>query len=422
MHVRGLGFKFPYHVGVDMAVHMSTPRAANWLILTALLSCSGVSILSTDLFTPSLPHLPELLSSTPQVVQLTMSLNLAAYAICQLFYGPVADRVGRRPLLLFGLIGFLISSIVCAVAPTVEILIAGRIAQGVFASAETIVTMLLIRELFEGDEGTRAMGLFGMGLGAFPAIGPLLGGYIHVWAGWRANFVLMAVAIVVCGLLAFKVLPETKVPDRAALNLRHIGRTYLSLLRDRAILQYLIPLGTGMAGLFAFITAGPFIFIDLMGVPTQRYGLYTAATVVSYIAGSYSVSHFAHRVRGDVLVGAGVRTLLAGGIAFLAVIGVGWVTPLSLVAAVSICAFGIGLVYGAAPMLLLDAAGDTRRGMASGLMGFVELGCAALGALAVGVLYDGSAMPCAIVMAISGLVGAVFWWGIRRSGTNSVES
>lgn len=392
---------------------MSTPRAANWLILTALLSCSGVSILSTDLYTPSLPHLPDLLNSTPQIVQLTMSLNLAAYALCQLFYGPVADRFGRRPLLLFGLIGFLAASIVCAAAQSVEVLIAGRIAQGVFASAETIVTMLLIRELFEGDEGTRAMGLFGMGLGAFPAIGPLLGGYIHVWAGWRANFVLMAIAIVVCGVLAARVLPETKVPDRAALSLRHIWRTYLSLIRDCAILRYLIPLGTGMAGLFAFITAGPFIFIDLMGVPTQHYGLYTGLTVISYIVGSYSVSHFAHRVRGDVLVGAGVMTLLAGGIVTLLVVAMDAVTPLSLVAVLSICAFGIGLVYGAAPMLLLDVAGDIRRGMASGLMGFFELGCAALGALAVGVLYDGSALPCAIVMAASGLVGAVFWKVIK---------
>ena len=399
---------------VDMAVGMSTPRAANWLILTALLSCSGVSILSTDLYTPSLPHLPGLLNSTPQIVQLTMSLNLAAYALCQLFYGPVADRVGRRPLLLFGLIGFLLSSIVCAVAPSVEILIAGRIAQGVFASAETIVTMLFVRELFEGDEGTRAMGLFGMGLGAFPAIGPLLGGYVHVWAGWRANFVLMAIAIVICGVLAMKVLPETKVPDRHALKLRHIGKTYLSLMRDRVILRYLIPLGTGMAGLFAFITAGPFIFIDLMGVATQHYGLYTGATVLSYILGSYSVSHFAHRVRGDRLVGIGVATLLAGGVVTLMVVAAGLATPLSLVGTLSVCAFGIGLVYGAAPMLLLDAAGDLRRGMASGLMGFFELGCAALGALAVGVLYDGSAMPCAIVMAASGLVGAVSWKLIKE--------
>jgi len=384
-----------------MGDRMSSPRAANWLILTALLSCSGVSILSTDLYTPSLPHLPVLLNSTPQIVQLTMSLNLAAYALCQLFYGPVADRFGRRPLLLFGLVGFLLSSIVCAAAPTVEILIAGRIAQGVFASAETIVTMLLIRELFEGDEGTRAMGLFGM-------------------AGWRANFVLMAVAIVVCGLLAAKVLPETRARDRHALNLRHIGKTYLSLMRDRAILRYLVPLGTGMAGLFAFITAGPFIFIDLMDVPTQRYGLYTGATVMSYVVGSFSVSHFAHRVRGDVLVGAGVGTLFAGGLAILGVVAAEMATPLTFVATLSICAFGIGLVYGVAPMLLLDAAGDTRRGMASGLMGFIELGCAAVGALAVGMLYDGSAMPCAIVLAASGLIGAILWWGIGRRDTDSV--
>jgi len=391
-------------------------KRSDWLILTTLLCLSGVSILSTDLYTPSLPHLPELLATTPQIVQLTMSLNLAAYAVCQLFYGPLADRVGRRPLLLFGLVGFLLSSLACAVAPNVEFLIAARIAQGAFASAEAVVTMLLLRELFEGDEGTRAMGLFGMGLGAFPAIGPLLGGYIYIWAGWRANFYLMAAALVVFGILAAKVLPETKVPDRTALNLRHIKRTYLSLVRDRKVLRYIIPMGTGMAGLFAFITAGPFIFIDLMGVATEHYGLYTGLTVLSYVLGSYSVSHLAHRVRGDALVSAGVATSLAGGLAILFVVGAGWVTPLPLVAALSIIAFGIGLVYGSAPMLLLDSAGDSRRGMASGLMGFVQLGSAALGALAVGMLYDGSAMPCAIIMSASGVIGAFAWW---RLGENA---
>jgi len=389
------------------------PRAANWVILTVLLSCSGVSILSTDLYTPSLPHLPELLQSTPQVVQLTMSLNLAAYAVFQLFYGPMADRVGRRPLLLFGLVGLLLASLACALAPNIEFLITARIAQGAFASAETVVTMLLIRELFKGDEGTRAMGLFGMGLGAFPAIGPLLGGYIHVWAGWRANFILMAAALVVIGFFAAKTAPETKAPDRAALNMKHIRQTYLSLIRDRAILRYLVPLGASMASLFAFITAGPFILIDLMDVATQHYGLYYGVIVIAYIVGSYFVSRLAHRVKGDTLVSAGTLTLLAGGTVTLLVVIAGLATPSSLVVVLSICAFGSGLLFGAAPMLMLDIAGDTRRGIASGLMGFFELGAAALGALAVGMLYDGTALPCAIVMGLSGVIGTLAWWGIR---------
>ena len=399
------------------------PRAANWLILTALLSCSGVSILSTDLYTPSLPHLPALLETTPQIVQLTMSLNLAAFALCQLFYGPLADRFGRKPLLVYGLIGFLLSSLACALAPTVEFLIVARIAQGVFASAEAVVTMLLVRELFEGDAATRAMGLFGMGLGAFPALGPLLGGYIHIWAGWRANFVVMAGAIVFFGLLAVKVLPETKIPDKTALNVRNIRRTYRSLITDRAILRYLIPMGTSMAGMFAFITAGPFILIDLMGIRTEAYGLYSGATVVSYIIGSYSVSRLAHRVAAPVLVEAGLVMLFAGGLSALAVVVAGVASPLSLVAVLSISTFGIGLVFGAAPMVMLDLAGDARRGMASGLLGFFELGCAALGALAVGVFYDGTALPCAAVMSVSGALGAVAWWGLRaQKPPNCVNS
>jgi DHA1 family bicyclomycin/chloramphenicol resistance-like MFS transporter len=261
------------------------------------------------------------------------------------------------------------------------------------------------------------MGLFGMGLGAFPAIGPLLGGYIHVWAGWRANFVLMAVAIFVFGLVAIKVLPETKTPDRNALNLRHIARTYASLLCDRAILRYLIPMGTSMAGLFAFITAGPFILIERMGVATEDYGLYSGATVIAYILGSFAVSRLAGKVAAVSMVNAGLITLFAGGVGIIALVSADWAAPLTLVAVLSISTFGIGLVFGAAPMLLLDVAGDARRGMASGLLGFFELGCAALGALAVGVFYDGTVMPFALVMGVSATLGLLIWWGLgeRRS-------
>lgn len=390
------------------------PRAADWLILTALIGLSGVSILSTDLYTPSLPHLPELLSTTPQIVQLTLSLNLAVYAICQLFYGPIADRVGRRPLLVVGIVGFFFSSIACAMAPTIEFLIAARIAQGVFASAEAVVTMLLVREIFVGAAATRAMGFFGMGLGAFPAIGPLLGGYVHVLAGWQANFVLVALAVAVFGFIALRVLPETKVPDRGALNLRHIGRVYRSLITDRTILRYLIPMGASMAGIFAFIAAGPFILIEMMGVATEAYGLYYGATVIAYIVGSYSVSQLAGRVRAEALVSAGIAINLAGGIGVLLLVLSGGETPLSIVAVLSLTTFSIGLIFGAAPMLLLDAAGDDRRGIASGLLGFFEIGMASIGALAVGVFYDGTALPFAIVVMASAVIGAGAWLGLRR--------
>ena len=392
---------------------ITPPRPANWLILLILIGLSGVSILSTDLYTPSLPDMPDLLATTPQVVQLTLSLNLAAYAICQLFYGPIADRVGRRPLLLVGIIGFLLSSIACALAPTVEFLIAARIAQGIFASAEAVVTMLLVRELFAGEAGTKAMGFFGMGLGAFPALGPLIGGQVHVLAGWRANFVVVALAILAFGFMAWRLLPETRKPDPKALNLPRIMRIYRGLITDRTVLRYLLPMGASMAGIFAFIAAGPFIIIDQMGIATQAYGLYYGATVVAYIIGSFSVTRLASRVSAEALVNAGVAFNLAGGIGVLALVLSGQHTPLTLVAVLSLSTFSIGLIFGAAPMLLLDEAGDDRRGIASGLLGFFEIGMASLGALAVGTLYDGTAIPFAWVTMISAAIGATAWWGLR---------
>lgn len=385
-------------------------RAPDWLMMTALLACSGASILSTDLYTPSLPHLPEILATTPSAVQLTMGLNLVAYAGCQLIYGPLADRLGRRTLLMWGLIGFFLSTLLCAVAPTIEVLIAARIAQGIFASAEAVITLLMLRELFEGEKGAKAMGLFGVGIGLFPAIGPLIGGYVHVLVGWRANFVLMAGMIVVAGIIAMSVLPETKIPDKDALNLRRVGRNYLSLLRDRTILRFMAPLAASMGALFAFVTEGPFILIDRLGVPTEEYGYWYALIVVFFMLGSLAVNRLAGRRTPEALTRDGVVTVLFGTLLLCLPLFAGYEKVWAIIAGMSAMALGFGLIFGSAPLPLLDAAGDERRGAASALMGLTEIGGAALGALAVGVFHDGTALP----FAITTLAWALFSAGVFR--------
>ena len=158
-----------------------------------LVACTGVSILSTDLYTPSLPHLPELLASDAPTVQLTLSLNLAAYAVAQLAHGPLADRFGRRRLLIVGMTGFVIASLLCAAVVDVTGLIAGRVLQGLFSSIPSVVVTLMIRELYERERTVQVMGFHGMAVGVVPTLGPLLGGYIFLWFGWRANFLALAV-------------------------------------------------------------------------------------------------------------------------------------------------------------------------------------------------------------------------------------
>ena len=383
----------------------ATDREPPWFTAWVLVACTGVSILSTDLYIPSLPHLPTLLGSDAETVQLTMSLNLAAYAVAQLAHGPLADRYGRRKLLLVGLVGFLIASLGCALAQTVGGLIAGRIAQGSFASVSSVVVVIMIRELYAGDRAVKAMALYGMAIGLVPAVGPLIGGYVYVLAGWRMNFLLLVPIAAATFFLVWRLLPETGTRDPDALRPGRILFGYLDLLTLPVYWRYLLPLATLFGAMMAYITAGPFLLIDLLGVATQDYGLWHAVMVLAFIAGSLLANRLAGRVAPDGLVRIGLIIGCAGGLAVLPLVLAGLVTPASLIACISLLAFGIGLLFASGPFCIFDTLGDRPRGPASALLGSLQLVAASLGSLSVGVFYDGSAQPLAVTMAVMATVG-----------------
>ena len=382
-------------------------REPPWFTAWVLVACTGVSILSTDLYTPSLPHLPSLLGSDPETVQLTMSLNLAAYAIAQLAHGPLADRYGRRQMLLVGMIGFLIASVGCALAQNVGGLIAGRIAQGCFSSVSSVVVVIMIRELYAGHRAVKVMGLYGMAVGLVPAVGPLIGGYVYVLAGWRMNFLLLLPIAAIVLFLVWRLLTETGVRDPEALRPRRVALGYLGLLALPVYWRYLLPLATLFGAMFGFITAGPFLLIDLMGVATENYGLWYSLMVLAFIAGSLVATRSASRIQPDGLVRIGLVFSCSGGLAFLPVALAGLVTPASLIACVSFLAFGLGLLFASGPFCVFDALGDRPRGPASALLGALQLAAASIGSLSVGVFYDGTALPLAVTMAVLSAIGGL---------------
>ena len=375
------------------------PRAAGWIAPAVLVGCTSVSILSTDLYAPSLPHLPRLLNTDAETAQLTMSLNFAAYAAAQLLHGPLADRFGRRRMLILGLIGFLLTSLACAVTPNIEGLLAGRFAQGLCSSVPSVVVILMIRELYDEDRAVRLMGAYGMAVGLAPAIGPLIGGYIHVYFGWRANFFALAALAGLVTLLVLRFLPETGTRDLGALQPRRIATGYARLLARRAYLRYLIPLSTVFGAFFAFVTAGPFLFIDRLGVATEDYGLYYGALVLCFMAGSLAANRLAGRLSADRLVQAAIALALAGGLTLGLPVIAGREGLWPVMAGLMLLTFGIGLILAAGPICLLDAAGDTPRGPAAALVGSLQLTAASLAGLLVAAFHDGTALPLAATIA-----------------------
>ncbi len=390
-----------------------TPRRAAWGVPAVLVACTSVSILSTDLYTPSLPHLPRLLASDAETVQLTVSLNLAAYAFAQLLHGPLADRFGRRRLLLVGMFGFLVASLICAAAQTIGGLLAGRIAQGLFASVSSVVVILIIRELFDKKGAVRIMGYYGMAVGVAPAIGPLLGGYVYVLMGWRMNFVLLAVLAAGVFLLVRWLLPETGSRDHGAIQPRQIAHGYLALLGRRAYLRYLIPLTMLFGAFFAFVTAGPFLLIDGLGVATQDYGLYYGLLVLAFMTGSLTVTRLAGRVSADRMVQGAIFFGFMGGVVLVAPLVASHESLAVILIGMTLLSFGIGLILASGPSCLLDGAGDGPSGSASALAGSFQMMAASLAGLLVGSFHDGSAWPLALTIAGFTSIGALGYVGLR---------
>ncbi len=390
-----------------------TSRRAPWVIPAVLVACTSVSHLSTDLYTPSLPHLPRLLASDAETVQLTLSLNLAAYAFAQLLHGPLADRFGRRRLLLVGMFGFVVTSLICAAAQTIGGLLAGRVVQGLFASVSSVVVLLIIRELFDKNRAVRIMGYYGMAIGMAPAIGPLLGGYVYVLAGWRMNFVLLAVLAAGVFLLVHRLLPETGTRDHGAIQPGQIARGYLVLLGRRAYLRYLIPLAMVFGAFFAFITAGPFLLIDRLGVATEDYGLYYGLLILTFMAGSLTVTRLAGRVSADRLVQGAIFFACLGGVVLVAPLLASPESLAAILLGMTPLSFGMGLILASGPSCLLDAAGDGPTGSASALVGSLQLSAASLAGLLVGSFHDGSAWPLALTIAGFAAIGALGYIGLR---------
>lgn len=390
------------------------PRPGMLPVWVPLLGCTSVSILSTGLYTPSLPHLARLLATDASTIQLTMSLNLLAFSVAQLAYGPMADRFGRKRLLLVGLGCFDVASLVCALATGFGMLLAGRIAQGAFACVPSVVVAVIIRETYGEEHAVKVLGIYGIALGGVPALGPIIGSYIFVWAGWRANFFIIAGLAAITLLFVAHMVPETGRGHRQAINLRRVVSGYARLLGNRLYMSYLIALTSAFGALFAFVTAGPFVLIDRLGIATQHYGVAAAVPIGAYIAGSFAATRMAGRVAIVQQVQAAVLVCLGGGMMMLVLVIAGHESVATILVGMSLQHAGLGVMLAAGYVGLLDAVAGESRGLASALAGSAQVAGASLASFLVGAFHDGSALPMAATVASLCAFGAIVWFVLGR--------
>ena len=281
------------------------------LVLSLLL---GLQPVTTDLYLPALPSITQGFGASMPQAQLTLTALLLAFGVSQMAWGPLSDRYGRRPILLIGMVTYVIASIGGALSTHMEMLIGWRIAQGVAMGAGVMCARAVVRDLFEPTEGARMMSKGLSGLGVIACVCAPLGGFLSEQFDWRvALTALAAFGAATLAVLAWR-FEETLLPaNRQPLAVGALLRTWASIMRNRTFWAFAILATTSYAGLFTFLAASSFVFIQVLGLTKTHYGLLMFSMALSYISGTFVCRRLLVQfgVRRTVAIG-GAITLAAG--------------------------------------------------------------------------------------------------------------
>ncbi|HEY8565504.1 MAG TPA: multidrug effflux MFS transporter [Beijerinckiaceae bacterium] len=371
---------------------------------TVLALLTALAPLSTDMYLPSLPAIARDLGATTSGTQLTLSIFLVGLVVGQFLYGPISDRFGRRPALIFGLCLFTLASAICAAASSIEVLVIARFVQALGASGPIVLGRAVVRDLYEGPRAGRELSRMGSILGLVPAIAPVLGGVLESAFGWRATFA----AIILFGIALLAVvapaLPETlRARATTPLSFLAILRGYRELWADRAYRIPVLLAATGYAGLFAFISGSSFALQSFYGLDPFLYGLSFGFAVLGFIAGTLIAQRLVPRLGLEGVVGVGIWCFLVGGLAMVALVALRVPSSLAITGPMLIYAMGHGLVLPQSQALALMPFPD-RAGAASSLLGICQMtGAASIGAL-VGAIVETSPLALPIVIAVLALI------------------
>ncbi len=310
---------------------MRSPHAADpsTVLLGALIAAAPLAM---DIYLASMPSMTAALHASPQAVQLTLTVYMYCWGAAQLFAGPLSDRHGRRPALLAGLAVFVLASAACALAPTIGALVVARGVQALAIAAIAIVPRAVVRDLYSGDRAAHVLSLMAVVLGIAPIVAPLVGSHVHVWLGWRANFVLVSVYGAVLLVWVYRRLPETlRARDTTATRPRTLLTNYGRLLRSRRFVGYMLVAAFTQAGLFAFLAGSAFVFVTVMGQGERGFGVLFGSVMLGSLAGATVGSRLVRRWGIDALIRRASVLLVVAGIAVAALAWAGVEHPLAVV-------------------------------------------------------------------------------------------
>lgn len=397
---------------------MAAPATSRLLILI-LASITALGPMTMQIFLPALPAIQDAFAVSAGRAQMVLSVSLAAIACSTLFYGPTSDRFGRRPVLVVGLAIFLAGSAICAAAPSIDILILGRVVQAVGGAAGMVLSRAIIRDLYDRETAAKMLAYMVTALVLAPMLAPLIGGVLNDLAGWRAIFIFTAVAGLGALAVSFPRVPETlaaPVRDQSVIGML---RSYGALLRVPAFLGYVGQLSFGLGTFMAFMGAAPFVVVRVFGRPPTELGLWLLLMSGGFMVGTFVTARIAGRIGVDRMIRLGSGLALAVAAVMVALVLSGEWTIWAIFAPGIVLAFANGLIMpnGQAAAVSVN---PRVAGAASGLVSFVQMTTGAVFAQLAGVVQDGTPVPMVLLVSSATVLGFASIMILPRLGRSRV--
>lgn len=388
-----------------------TTQNSEKVLVLLLGTLAAIGPLSIDMYLPSFPLMAESLGTTLSRVESSLATYFAGLSLGQLFYGPIADRYGRRPPLVVGLLLYVVASIGCATANSIETVIAWRFLQALGACSGMVVSRAIIRDSFTNQDAARIFSMLMLVMGAAPILAPLAGGYLAQSSGWRSIFWVLVVFSLLCWVALVKFLSETQGP-RTDVKFSRVLPTYWSIMKSRSFLRFAISGGIAQAGMFAYITGSPFVFIEFFGIPAERFGWIFGANALGLIIMSQVNARLVRRFTPERILAITLSLLALSGCVLL----ISGLLPPNLwltLAPIFIYVSVLGATFpNSTAAAMMGQAG--HAGSASALLGTIQMLLASCAAGVVSQLHGGDLPPMSWVVGGCGVLSLVIFIAMGR--------
>jgi DHA1 family bicyclomycin/chloramphenicol resistance-like MFS transporter len=402
-----------------MAPSRTIPHKSELIVLLG--AVTAFAPVSIDMYLPALPVLSEEFAASPGHVQLSVASFFLGLAVGQGFYGPLSDRFGRTRPLYAGLSLFVLASIGCALAPSINFLIVVRFFQALGACSGQVISRAVVRDLFDPQEAVQVFSLLVLVMGVSPVLAPLLGGQILQWFPWRTIFWVIG-ALGAAGLTGSVLrLHETHHGERKPLVLGRVMNTYLDLLRDRAFLGYVLTGGMAMAGMFAYIVGSPYVFMEHFHVSTSHFGLFFGINALGLVLAAQLNARLVRKYSSDAIIRKVLAIQVISGLLLFVGAWTGFLQLYGVATLLFVYVASVGCLFPNITAMAMAPQG-ARAGSASAMIGVLQFSLAAASASLIGAANSGDATPVATLIGVCGVSAALLYRAMVHSSRTQSRS